>query len=220
MVFIVAGMGGGTGTGAAPVVARIAKDLGLITVGVVTQPFEFEGSCRVTTANEGLAELQGHLDALFLIPNEKLLKFVGEHTSMEEAFNYTNGLTKAVVSGLTNTVGFINVDLEDMRTILMEPGKTALGHAVARGPERASVAAEQALNFPLMDGINLSRAKGVLVLISAAKKSLRLSEAKLIMNSVRAKASPNAHLIYGTMHEQSLEDGLQVTILATGLTTG
>jgi cell division protein FtsZ len=219
MLFITAGMGGGTGTGAAPVIARLAKNRGILTVGVVTQPFEFEGPHRVNTANAGIAELKNHVDALIIVPNEMVLASLGEDISMTEAFDYSNDLIRAVINGfagIVNVPGQVNIDIEDMRTILRGPGKAALGVAVASGLDRASVAAKQALNFPLMDDIDLSSATGVLVMISAAKGNLKLSEFKRVMKTIRASTSPDAHFICGTTHDESINDGMRVTVLATG----
>ena len=219
MLFITAGLGGGTGTGAAPMIARVAKGMGILTVGVVTQPFEFEGRHRVNTANAGIAELKNHVDALIIVPNDMLLTSLGEDVSMAEGFAYSNGLTKDVISGfsgIVNAPGHVNVDLEDVRTLLRGPGKAALGVAVASGLDRAGVAAQQALNYPLMQGVDLSNAKGVLVVISAAKGILKLSESKLVMKTIRASTSPDASLIYGTNRDESLNDGVRVTVVAMG----
>jgi cell division protein FtsZ len=220
MIFITAGMGGGTGTGAAPVIARIAKEMGILTVGVVTKPFEWEGGRRMTNADAGLAELEANVDSLIVILNEKLLEVLGDDISQDEAFAHANDVLKNAVGGIAeiiNVPGHVNVDFEDVRTVMGEPGKAMMGTAAAQGPDRARIAAEQAVACPLLEGIDLSGAKGVLVLITAAKGSLKLSESKLAMNTIRAYASPDAHVIYGTAYDDSLGDQIRVTVVATGL---
>ncbi len=220
MLFITAGMGGGTGTGAAPVIARIAKEMGILTVGVVTKPFEFEGGRRMTNADLGLAELEANVDSLIVVLNEKLHEVLGEDVSQDEAFAHANDVLKNAVGGIAeiiNVPGHVNVDFEDVRTVMGEPGKAMMGTAKANGPDRARIAAEQAVACPLLEGIDLSGAKGVLVLISAAKGSLKLSESKLAMNTIRAYASPDAHVIYGTAYDDELGDDIRVTVVATGL---
>src|SRR5687768_8655351 len=220
MLFITAGMGGGTGTGAAPVIARIAKEMGILTVGVVTKPFDWEGGRRMTNAEHGLGELEANVDSLIVVLNEKLLDVLGEDVTQDEAFAHANDVLKNAVGGIAeiiNVPGHVNVDFEDVRTVMGEPGKAMMGTAVAAGPDRARIAAEQAVACPLLDGIDLSGAKGVLVLITAAKGSLKLAESKLAMNTIRAYASPDAHVIYGTAYDDSLDDEVRVTVVATGL---
>ncbi|MDP3651287.1 MAG: cell division protein FtsZ [Rhodoferax sp.] len=220
MLFITAGMGGGTGTGAAPVIARIAKEMGILTVGVVTKPFEFEGGRRMVNADGGLAELESNVDSLIVVLNEKLLEVLGDDVTQDQAFAQANDVLKNAVGGIAeiiNVPGHVNVDFEDVRTVMGEPGKAMMGTAVANGPDRARIAAEQAVACPLLEGIDLSGAKGVLVLITAAKGSLKLSESKLAMNTIRAYASPDAHVIYGTAYDDSLLDEIRVTVVATGL---
>jgi cell division protein FtsZ len=220
MLFITAGMGGGTGTGAAPVIARVAKEMGILTVGVVTKPFDWEGGRRMNNADAGLSELEANVDSLIVILNEKLLEVLGDDITQDEAFAQANDVLKNAVGGIAeiiNVPGHVNVDFEDVRTVMGEPGKAMMGTAAASGPDRARIAAEQAVACPLLDGIDLSGAKGVLVLISAAKGSLKLSESKLAMNTIRAYASPDAHVIYGTAHDDSLGDQIRVTVVATGL---
>lgn len=220
MLFITAGMGGGTGTGAAPVIARIAKEMGILTVGVVTKPFEFEGGRRMTNADLGLAELEANVDSLIVVLNEKLLEVLGDDVTQEQAFGHANDVLKNAVGGIAeiiNVPGDINVDFEDVRTVMGEPGKAMMGTAKANGPDRARIAAEQAVACPLLEGIDLSGAKGVLVLITAAKGSLKLKESQLAMNTIRAYASPDAHVIYGTAYDNELGDDIRVTVVATGL---
>jgi cell division protein FtsZ len=220
MLFITAGMGGGTGTGAAPVIARVAREMGILTVGVVTKPFEFEGGRRMTNADNGLAELEANVDSLIVVLNEKLLDVLGDDVTQDQAFAHANDVLKNAVGGIAeiiNVPGHVNVDFEDVRTVMGEPGKAMMGTAVAAGPDRARIAAEQAVACPLLEGIDLSGAKGVLVLITAAKGSLKLSESKLAMNTIRAYASPDAHVIYGTAYDDELGDEIRVTVVATGL---
>jgi cell division protein FtsZ len=220
MLFITAGMGGGTGTGAAPVIARVAREMGILTVGVVTKPFDFEGGRRMTNADSGLAELEANVDSLIVVLNEKLLEVLGDDVTQDEAFAHANDVLKNAVGGIAeiiNVPGHVNVDFEDVRTVMGEPGKAMMGTAVAAGPDRARIAAEQAVACPLLEGIDLSGAKGVLVLITAAKGSLKLSESKLAMNTIRAYASPDAHVIYGTAYDDELGDDIRVTVVATGL---
>ncbi len=220
MLFITAGMGGGTGTGAAPVIARVAKEMGILTVGVVTKPFDWEGGRRMTNADHGLSELEANVDSLIVVLNEKLLDVLGDDITQDEAFAHANDVLKNAVGGIAeiiNVPGHVNVDFEDVRTVMGEPGKAMMGTAVANGPDRARIAAEQAVACPLLEGIDLSGAKGVLVLITAAKGSLKLSESKLAMNTIRAYASADAHVIYGTAYDDSLGEEIRVTVVATGL---
>jgi cell division protein FtsZ len=220
MLFITAGMGGGTGTGAAPVIARVAKEMGILTVGVVTKPFDWEGGRRMTNADSGLTELEANVDSLIVVLNEKLLDVLGDDVTQDEAFAHANDVLKNAVGGIAeiiNEYGNVNVDFEDVRTVMGEPGKAMMGTAVATGPDRARIAAEQAVACPLLEGIDLSGAKGVLVLVTAAKGSLKLSESKLAMNTIRAYASPEAHVIYGAAYDESLGDEMRVTVVATGL---
>ena len=220
MLFITAGMGGGTGTGAAPVIARVAKEMGVLTVGVVTKPFDFEGQKRMSNADSGLTELEANVDSLIVVLNDKLLEVYGEDITQEEAFGHANDVLKNAVGGIAeiiNVPGHVNVDFEDVRTVMGEPGKAMMGTASASGPDRARLAAEQAVACPLLEGIDLSGARGVLVLISAAKGSLKLKESSLAMETIRAYASPDAHVIYGTAYDDSLGDEIRVTVVATGL---
>ncbi|MEH3086169.1 MAG: cell division protein FtsZ [Xylophilus ampelinus] len=220
MLFITAGMGGGTGTGAAPVIARVAKDMGILTVGVVTKPFDFEGGRRMANADQGMAELEANVDSLIVVLNEKLLEVLGDDVTQDEAFAQANDVLRNAVGGIAeiiNVRGDINADFEDVRTVMGETGKAMMGTAVADGPDRARIAAEQAVACPLLEGVDLSGAKGVLVLITAAKGSLKLSESRLAMNTIRAYASADAHVIYGTACDDSLGDSIRVTVVATGL---
>ncbi|BDU52159.1 cell division protein FtsZ [Limnohabitans sp. Rim8] len=220
MLFVTAGMGGGTGTGAAPVVARVAREMGILTVGVVTKPFEFEGSRRMNNAETGLAELEANVDSLIVVLNEKLMDVLGEDASQDEAFAFANDVLKNSVGGIAeiiNVEALVNVDFEDVRTVMSETGKAMMGTAAANGPDRARIAAEQAVACPLLEGVDMSGAKGVLVLITAAKGGLKLSESREAMNTIRKFASPDAHVIYGTAYDESLGDQIRVTVVATGL---
>jgi cell division protein FtsZ len=220
MVFITAGMGGGTGTGAAPVIARIAKEMGILTVGVVTKPFEFEGNRRMKQADVGLNELEANVDSLIVVLNEKLLEVLGDDITQEEAFSKANDVLKNAVGGISDIIhipGLVNVDFEDVKTVMSEPGKAMMGTAVAGGPDRATKAAEAAVACPLLEGIDLSGARGVLVLIAAGKSSFKLSESRNAMNTIRRYAAEDAHVIYGTAYDESLGDALRVTVIATGL---
>ena len=220
MLFITAGMGGGTGTGAAPVIARVAKEMGILTVGVVTKPFEWEGGKRMKNAEDGLAELEANVDSLIVVLNEKLIDVLGEDVTQEAAFAHANDVLKNAVGGISeiiNDYGNVNVDFEDVRTVMGEPGKAMMGTAVASGPDRARIAAEQAVACPLLEGIDLSGAKGVLVLVTASKSSLKLSESKLAMETIRAYASSDALVIFGAAYDDNLGDEMRVTVVATGL---
>ena len=220
MVFITAGMGGGTGTGAAAVIARVAREMGILTVGVVTKPFEWEGGRRMTNADNGVSELEANVDSLIVVLNEKLQEVLGDDVTQEEAFAHANDVLKNAVGGIAeiiNEYGQINVDFEDVKTVMGEPGKAMMGTAMASGPDRARIAAEQAVACPLLEGIDLSGARGVLVLITAAKGSLKLKESQLAMNTIRAYASPDAHIIYGAAYDDAMGDSVRVTVVATGL---
>jgi cell division protein FtsZ len=220
MLFITAGMGGGTGTGAAPIVARVAREMGILTVGVVTKPFEFEGGRRMSNAENGLAELEANVDSLIVVLNEKLLEVFGDDMSQDEAFAHANDVLKNAVGGIAeiiNVKGNVNADFEDVRTVMGEPGKAMMGTGIASGEDRARAAAEEAIACPLLEGIDLSGAKGVLVLITSSKGSLKLSESKHAMNTIRAYAAPDAHVIYGTATDDELGDNIRVTVVATGL---
>jgi len=222
MLFITAGMGGGTGTGAAPVIARVAKDMGILTVGVVTKPFEFEGKRRGSQADAGVAELEANVDSLIVVLNEKLLEVMGDDVTQEEAFAHANDVLKNAVGGISDIIhvpGLVNVDFEDVKTVMSEPGKAMMGTAEAAGPDRATKAADLAVACPLLEGIDLSGARGVLVLIAAGKSSFKLAESKNAMNTIRRYAADDAHVIFGTAYDESLGDKLRVTVIATGLSS-
>ncbi len=220
MLFITAGMGGGTGTGAAPVIARIAKEMGILTVGVVTKPFEFEGTRRMKAADAGLAELEANVDSLIVILNEKLLEVLGDDVTQDQAFAQANDVLKNAVGGISDIIhmhGLVNVDFEDVKTVMGEPGKAMMGTATASGPDRATKAADAAVACPLLEGIDLSGARGILVLIAANRTTLKLSESKNAMNTIRRYAAEDAHVLFGTVYDENLGDQLRVTVIATGL---
>jgi cell division protein FtsZ len=220
MAFITAGMGGGTGTGAAPVVAEVAKDMGILTVAVVTKPFSFEGSRRVQSAEAGISELSEHVDSVIVILNEKLEEVLGDDVSMEEAFIAADSVLKNAVAGISeiiNVPGLINVDFQDVRTVMAEQGMAMMGSAAASGVDRARIAAEQAVACPLLEGVNLSGARGVVVNITANKSSLKLRETKEVMNTIRGFAADDATIIFGAVYDEDMGDELRVTVIATGL---
>ena len=222
MLFITAGMGGGTGTGAAPVIARLAKEMGILTVGVVTKPFEFEGKRRGKQADDGVAELEANVDSLIVVLNEKLLEVMGDDVTQEQAFAHANDVLKNAVGGISDIIhipGLVNVDFEDVKTVMSEPGKAMMGTAIAGGPDRANKAADLAVACPLLEGIDLSGARGVLVLIAASKATFKLSESRNAMTTIRRFAADDAHVIYGTAYDETLGDQLRVTVIATGLST-
>ena len=220
MLFITAGMGGGTGTGAAPVIARVAKEMGILTVGVVTKPFEFEGNRRGKAADLGLQELEANVDSLIVVLNDKLLEVLGDDITQDQAFAHANDVLKNAVGGISDIIhmpGLVNVDFEDVKTVMSEPGKAMMGTAVAPGPDRASKAAEGAVACPLLEGIDLSGARGVLVLIAASRNNFKLAESRNAMTAIKRYAAEDAHIIYGTAYDESLGDQLRVTVIATGL---
>jgi cell division protein FtsZ len=219
MVFITAGMGGGTGTGAAPVVAEVAQELGILTVAVVTKPFEFEGTKRCRAAEEGLEQLSNKVNSLIIVLNEKLLEVVGDDATQEDCFIAADDVLHNACAGIAeiiNVEGNVNVDFEDVKTIMSEVGKAMMGTATASGPERAREAAEQAIASPLLEGVDLSGARGVLVNITASK-NLKLKETKEVMNIIRAYAAEDATVIFGTAYDETMGDDLRVTVVATGL---
>jgi len=220
MVFITAGMGGGTGTGAAPVVAEVAKDMGILTVAVVTKPFSFEGARRLQAAEIGIEELSQHVDSVIVILNEKLEEVLGDDVSMEEAFSAADSVLKNAVAGISeiiNVPGLINVDFQDVRTVMGEQGMAMMGSAASSGVDRARIAAEQAVACPLLEGVNLSGARGVVVNITANKSSLKLRETKEVMNTIRGFAADDATIIFGAVYDDPIGEELRVTVIATGL---
>ena len=219
MVFITAGLGGGTGTGAAPVVAEIAKELGILTVAVVSKPFDFEGPRRMKVAEQGLAELEGKVHSLIVILNNKLEEVMGEDAEMGECFRAADDVLHNACAGIAeiiNNNGLVNVDFEDVRTVMSEQGQAMMGTAQASGLDRARVAAEAAVASPLLEGVDLSGARGVLVNITASS-SLKMKETREVMNAIRAFAADDATVIFGTVRDEGMGDDLRVTVVATGL---
>lgn len=219
MIFIAAGMGGGTGTGAAPIVAEVAKELGILTVAVVTKPFPFEGKKRTAYADEGILELSKHVDSLITIPNDKLLKVLGKGTSLLDAFKAANNVLLGAVQGIAELItrpGLINVDFADVRTVMSEMGTAMMGTGRASGPDRAEEAAEQAISSPLLEDIDLSGAKGILVNITAGL-DISIEEFEIVGNAVKAFASENATVVVGAVIDPEMHDELRVTVVATGI---
>jgi len=222
MVFITAGMGGGTGTGGAPVVAQVARDMGILTVAVITRPFAFEGHKRGKVAEDGIKELTEYVDSLITIPNEKLLSVLGRNISMLDAFKAANDILLGAVQGIAELItcpGLINVDFADVRTVMSEMGMAMMGSGSGRGDERAQAAAEQAVASPLLEDINLSGAKGILVNITAGM-DLSMGEFEDVGNTVRDYASENATVVVGTVIDPEMNDEIRVTVVATGLGEG
>ena len=220
MVFITAGMGGGTGTGAAPVIAEIARGLGVLTVAVVTKPFTFEGSRRMRLAEEGIEALAPHVDSLIVILNDKLEEVLGDDVTQEEAFRAADDVLNSAVAGIAEVIhlpGLVNVDFQDVRTVMTEQGMAMMGSSQVGGIDRARLAAEQAIACPLLEGVNLAGARGVLVNITASRQSLKLRETKEVMNTIRAFAAEDATIIYGGVYDDTLGEDLRVTVVATGL---
>jgi cell division protein FtsZ len=219
MLFITAGMGGGTGTGAAPIVAQVAKELGMLTVAVITKPFPFEGNKRMGVAREGIEELQATVDSLITIPNEKLLTVLGKGISLLDAFKEANDVLLRAVQGITELItrpGLINVDFADVRTVMSEMGMAMMGAGSASGEERAREAAEKAIRSPLLEDINLQGARGILVNVTAGM-DLQIGEFEEVGNTVRDFASEDATVVVGTVIDPELDGELRVTLVATGL---
>ncbi len=218
MLFITAGMGGGTGTGAAPIIAEVAKEMGILTVAVVTKPFAFEGK-RTKVASEGLEELSQHVDSLIVIPNEKLMEVLGEDVPFLEAFRAANDVLHNAVSGIAeiiNCPGLVNVDFADVRTVMSEMGMAMMGSAEASGPDRARIAAEQAVASPLLEDVNLANARGVLINITASA-SFKMKEYYDVMNTIKEFTAEDATVIVGNVMDETMGDKLRVTMVATGL---
>ncbi len=219
MIFITAGMGGGTGTGAAPVVAQIAKEMGILTVAVVTRPFPFEGKKRAAIADQGIRELAQYVDSLITIPNEKLLSVLGRDISLLDAFKAANDVLLGAVQGIAELItnpGLINVDFADVRTVMSEMGMAMMGSGSARGQDRARIAAEAAISSPLLEDINLSGAKGILVNVTSGP-DLKMGDFEEVGNTVRAFASDNATVVVGTVIDENMQDEIRVTVVATGI---
>ncbi len=217
MVFITAGMGGGTGTGAAPIVAQIAREMNILTVAVVTKPFAYEGN-RMRFATEGIKALHEHVDSLIIVPNSKLMEVLGNDVTVPEAFKAANGVLQGAVAGIAeviNVPGLINVDFADVRTVMSENGMAMMGSAVASGPDRARIAAERAIASPLLEDVDMTGARGVLVNITSTS-SLKVREMEEVMACVQF-AAEEATVILGSVFDESMGDELRVTVVATGL---
>jgi cell division protein FtsZ len=219
MLFITAGMGKGTGTGASPVVAQIAKEMGILTVGVVTKPFDFEGARKMQTADAGIEALVEHVDSLIVVLNQKLFDVMDEDASLEDAFKKADDVLHNAVAGIAeiiNVDGLVNVDFADVCTVMNEQGKAMMGIGEAAGLDRARLAAEQAVASPLLDGVSLQGARGVIVNITASR-SLKLRETDEVVKTIKAFCADDATIIHGTVCDEAMEDRLRVTVIATGI---
>lgn len=219
MVFITAGMGGGTGTGAAPIIASLAKEMGILTVAVVTKPFSFEGKRRLKFAEDGLAELRKHVDTVITIPNQKLLSIVGKNTTILDAFRKADDVLQQAVRGITDLItipGLINVDFADVRTIMDEMGHAMMGAAESTGDTRALDAATNAISSPLLDDVSIHGAKGVLINITGGY-NLALQEVDEAATVIRDMAHDDANIVFGAVLDESMEDSVRVTVVATGI---
>jgi cell division protein FtsZ len=222
MLFITAGLGGGTGTGAAPVVAQLAKELGILTVAVVTKPFLMEGGKRMRMAEQGIAELGRFVDSLITIPNEKLLSVLGPQTTLLDAFKAANEVLQGAVQGIAELItrpGLINVDFADVRTVMSEMGMAMMGSGVATGEDRARVAAEAAISSPLLEDINLAGANGILVNVTAGM-DLGIGEFQAVGDTIKQFASDDATVVVGTVIDPEMTNEIRVTVVATGLGQG
>ncbi|MGH8653192.1 MAG: cell division protein FtsZ [Gammaproteobacteria bacterium] len=219
MVFITAGMGGGTGTGAAPVVAQVAKEMGILTVAVITKPFPFEGKKRAEVATDGIAELSKHVDSLITIPNEKLLSVLGPDITLLQAFKAANDVLLGAVQGIAELItgsGLINVDFADVRTVMSEMGMAMMGTGIGKGEDRARLAAEAAIASPLLEDVNLAGARGILVNITSGP-DLSMGQFEEVGNIIKDFASENATVVVGTVIDSDMADEVRVTVVATGL---
>ncbi len=219
MVFITAGMGGGTGTGASPIVAQIAKEMEILTVAVITKPFAFEGKQRMALANEGIDELGKYVDSLITIPNEKLISVLGKSVSLLDAFKAANDVLLGAVQGITELItrpGVINVDFADVKTVMSEMGMAMMGSGTASGEDRARDAAENAVSSPLLEDVDLTGAKGILVNVTAGE-SMTMGEFGDIGEAIKSFASEDARIIVGTALDNNMGDELRVTVVATGI---
>jgi cell division protein FtsZ len=219
MVFITAGMGKGTGTGASPVVAAVAKEMGILTVGVVTKPFDFEGNRKMRIADDGIEQLVEHVDSLIVVLNQKLFDVMDEDASLEDAFRRADDVLHNAVAGIAeiiNVPGLVNVDFADVQTIMGEQGKAMMGIGEASGLDRARLAAEQAVASPLLDGVDLQGARGVIVNITSSR-SLKLRETNEVINTIKQFCADDATIIHGTVYDENMTDALRVTVVATGI---
>lgn len=218
MAFITGGMGGGTGTGGAPVVAQIARELGILTVGVVSRPFEFEGRLRATQAELGIKEMRSFVDTLLVIPNDRMFGVIGEDTSMREAFHKVDDVLRQAVQAITDLltgVGDINLDLNDVRAIMAGAGEALIGIGEASGPDRALAAARQAVTSPLLENVSMDGAKGLIANVTG-DKNMKLNEAKAAMDFIHHLASPEVKFKYGQAYDDAMGDRIKITVVATG----
>src|SRR3982751_3243386 len=219
MCFIAAGMGGGTGTGAAPVIARAARDMGILTVGVVTKPFAFEGNRRAKSADAGIAELQQHVDTLIVIPNQNLFRIANPNTTFKQAFEMADEVLQQGVRGITDLMvmpGLINLDFADVRSVMSEMGKAMMGTGEAGGDNRAIEAAEQGIANPLLDGVSMKGAKGVIISITGGE-DMRLMEVDEAANHIKDLVDPDANIIWGSAFNNDLDGKIRVSVVATGI---
>ena len=219
MVFLTAGMGKGTGTGASPVVAEIAKEMGILTVGVVTKPFDFEGAKKLQIAEHGIDQLVEHVDSLIVVLNQKLFEVMDDDASLEDAFRRADDVLHNAVAGIAeiiNVPGLVNVDFADVKTVMGEQGKAMMGIGESAGLDRARIAAEQAVSSPLLDGVDLQGARGVIVNITAGR-SLKLKETNDVITTIKAFCADDATIIHGTVFDEAMGDRLRVTVVATGI---
>lgn len=222
LLFITAGMGGGTGTGAAPVIAEIARDLGVLTVGVVTKPFAFEGRKRMQVAEAGIDALYGNVDSLIIVPNNKLLSILGKDISLLDAFGKANEVLEGAVRGIAELItrpGLINVDFADVRTVMTIMGMAMMGTAEAEGEDRARIASEQAVSSPLLEDVDLSGARGILVNITAGP-DMSIGEFQIVGDTVRDLSSDDATIVVGTVIDNSMAQNMRVTVVVTGIESG
>ena len=220
MVFIAAGMGGGTGTGGAGVVASVAKELGALTVAVVSKPFDFEGTKRMRSAEQGISDLEEHADSVIVVLNNSLIDVLGEDVTQVEAFAAVDNILNNAVAGIAEIItspGLVNVDFQDVKTVMEQTGRAMMGSAEATGTDRAAIAARDAIACPLLEGISLSGVKGLLVNITAAPNSLKLRETREAMNVIRSYASEDAQIIMGAVFDEGMGDALRVTVVAAGI---
>jgi cell division protein FtsZ len=220
MVFLTAGMGGGTGTGAAPVIAEVAREMGILTVGVVSKPFDFEGPRRMRVAEEGIATLARCVDSLVIVLNSRLEEVLGDDITQKQAFAAADEILSKAVSGIAEIItvpGLVNVDFEDVRTVMRQTGMAMMGSSQHAGDDRAIKAAEEAISCPLLDGSNMRAARGLLVNIAASEQTLKLRETKQVMNVICAQASEEAIIKFGAVYDETLGDAMRVTVVATGL---
>ena len=219
MVFVTACMGGGTGTGAAPVVARLAKTAGVLTIGVVTRPFRFEGILRANLAESGIQELRQNVDTLLVIPNDRLFDVVESNTPSEEAFRRADDVLRRAVQSISDVIttsGIINMDLNDLRAIMKDAGEALIGMGEAQGPNRAVRAAKEAVASPLLENVNITGAKGLIVNVTGRKATLTLSELEEVMDYIHPQVSPEARVKMGKVFDESLGEAIRITVIATG----